>query len=290
MLKTVAVLACLALASPAATLAAPGQGRGEGGTHTAQPREPARRPQARRPTPAPHAPSVVLRGHVFIGGYFYDPMFGPYPWWPRTAYPYWYYPVYDNRAELRIIATPKEAAVYVDGFYAGIVDDFDGVFQPLWLTPGGHQIALYFEGFRTVHHNVYLRPGSTLKLHERLQPLPRGVRSEMPRTAPALPPPPDGTYLPPRTMPPIAVPAPGAPSGHAEGFGTLEIRVQPPTASVTIDGERWLSSNEGQYVLQLAPGAHQVEASLEGYRRFSMEVEVVESQSTPINVSLPAAR
>jgi hypothetical protein len=25
---------------------------------------------------------------VFIGGYFYDPFFGPYPWWPLEAYPY----------------------------------------------------------------------------------------------------------------------------------------------------------------------------------------------------------
>jgi hypothetical protein len=32
-----------------------------------------------------------------------------------------------------VLATPKEAAVYVDGFYAGVVDDFDGVFQSLPL-------------------------------------------------------------------------------------------------------------------------------------------------------------
>jgi hypothetical protein len=68
-----------------------------------------------------------VRGHVFIGGYFYDPFYGPYPWWPRTAYPYWYFPVYDKRAEVRLRVEPEEAedaAVYVDGFYAGVVDDF----------------------------------------------------------------------------------------------------------------------------------------------------------------------
>jgi len=37
----------------------------------------------------PRVPSV--RGHVvFIGGYFYDPFFGPYPWWGPAMYPYPY--------------------------------------------------------------------------------------------------------------------------------------------------------------------------------------------------------
>src|ERR1700736_7068656 len=36
-----------------------------------------------------------LHGPVFIGGYFYDPFFGPYPWWGPGAYPYPYFPVYD---------------------------------------------------------------------------------------------------------------------------------------------------------------------------------------------------
>jgi hypothetical protein len=36
--------------------------------------------------------------------------------------------------------------VYVDGFYPGIVDDFNGVvFQALPLTPGGHTIILYLK-------------------------------------------------------------------------------------------------------------------------------------------------
>lgn len=79
----------------------------------------------------PHPPGhFAVRGHVvFVGGYFYDPHFGPYPWWGPGVYPYWYVPVHGVRASVRVIATPKEAAVYVDGFYAGIVDDFDGSFS-----------------------------------------------------------------------------------------------------------------------------------------------------------------
>ena len=124
------------------------------------------------------------RGVVFVGGYFYDPFFGPYPWWPRPAYPYPYYPMYDNRAVLRVLATPENAAVYVDGFYAGIVDDFNGFFQGLPLPPGGHDIVLYLEGYRTVHRRMYLAPGSTFKVHEAMERLPVGDVSEPPTLAP----------------------------------------------------------------------------------------------------------
>jgi hypothetical protein len=62
------------------------------------------------PRHPPHPqPAVAVRGHVFIGGYFYDPYFGPYPWWPRTAYPYWYVPIYDRHAEVRMRVEPKAA-------------------------------------------------------------------------------------------------------------------------------------------------------------------------------------
>jgi hypothetical protein len=100
-------------------------------------------------------------GQVFIGGYFYDPVFGPYPWWGPGAYSYPYFPVYDDSARVRLSVTPKEAAVYVDGYYAGIVDDFDGVFQSLPLSPGGHEIAVYLEGYRTVHQSLYLTRNKT---------------------------------------------------------------------------------------------------------------------------------
>ena len=44
------------------------------------------------------------------------------------------------------------------------MDDFNGVFQSLPLTPGGHTIVLYLEGYRTVRHNMYLSPASSFNL------------------------------------------------------------------------------------------------------------------------------
>jgi len=231
--------------------------------------------------------AVVVRGHVFIGGYFYDPFFGPYPWWPRTAYPYWYFPVYDNRAEVRLRVEPEEAedaAVYVDGFYAGIVDDFNGVFQSLPLTPGGHTIVLYLEGYRTARHNFYLSPGSSFKLRAMMERLPAGVTSELPELAPVVPAPPAGSYRTPATPPRAPAPAPRA--AEAVGFGTLDVYVQPASAEVTIDGQTWVTSDEGHFVVQIPAGKHRVDVSKSGYRRFTTEVEVGDGETMPLNVSL----
>ena len=104
---------------------------------------------------------------MFVGGYFYDPFFGPYPWWTPAAYPYAYYPVYDNSADVRIQVKPKQATVYVDGYYAGIVDDFDGVFQHLDLEAGTHHIELRPEGQPPVAFDVNIQPGETITYHAR---------------------------------------------------------------------------------------------------------------------------
>jgi hypothetical protein len=232
---------------------------------------------------------MVVRGHVFIGGYFYDPFYGPYPWWPGGAYPYWYFPVYDSRADLRLRVEPEEAeraAVYVDGFYAGIVDDFNGVFQALPLTPGGHTIVLYLEGYRTVRHNIYLRPASGFTLRTTMERLPAGVTSEPPELAPPVPAPPVGTYRTPVTPPATPLPQPAPRPSEAIGFGTLDLYVQPAAAEVTIDGERWVSSDEGHFMVQVPAGKHRVEVSKSGYRQFKTEVEIREGEALPLNVSL----
>jgi len=230
---------------------------------------------------------------VFIGGYFYDPFYGPYPWWGR-GYPYGYYPLYyDSRAAVRIMVKPNDAAVYVDGFYAGIVDDFDNVFQSLPLTPGGHEISFFLEGYRTERRRVYLSPGSSIKLRQNLERLPAGVPSEPPTVAEPVPPPPNGTYSPPRT-PPRGQPAPPPqlpePGSRADGYGTLSLRVQPLDAEVRIDGERWDTSDQGVFAVQVSAGRHRVEISKPGYQRYETEVTVREGEGTPVNVSLSPER
>ena len=243
------------------------------------------------PRHPPHPQRVVIaRGHVFIGGYFYDPFFGPYPWWHRRDYPYWYYPVFDNRADVRLRVEPKaaeRASVYVDGFYAGIVDDFNGVFQSVPLTPGGHSIVLYLEGYRTVRHNIYLQPGAAFNLRQTMEKLPPGVASEPPDVASPVPAPPAGSYRTPVTPPSRSAPqAPAPAASKAVGFGTLDIWVQPSSAEVVIDGQPWATSDEGHFVVQVPAGKHRIEVTKPGYRGYSSEIDVPEGEAMPLNVSL----
>jgi hypothetical protein len=239
------------------------------------------------PRPAPRLPAVhpprTTGTVVFIGGYFYDPFFGPYPWWPRTAYPYWYVPRYDLRAQVRVRATPHEAAVYVDGFYAGLVEDFDGIFERLPLTPGGHDITLYLAGHATARWRLYLQPGSDVTVRATLAPLPAGTPSEPPPTAPPVPAPPDGTYA----LPRVPAPASTRSAPVVAGFGTLVLHVAPAGAAVRLDGDECLSSSPGYYEAHVGTGVHRIEVTLPGHQPYAREVQVEEGKTATINVTLP---
>ena len=256
------------------------------------------RPPAQGRPPAAHRPPQhpVNRGSVvFIGGYYYDPFFGPYPWWSRRAYPYFYYPeYYDDRAVVRIMGEPDKAAdpaaVYVDGFYAGVVEDFDGFFEGMPLTPGAHEIVLYMNGYRTVRQRVYLSPASSFQLRYTPERLPPGTASEPPIIAAPVPPPPEGTFIPPvteRAAPPDAL-RQEATTGVAQG--TLVLRVQPVDAEVRIDGEQWASSDLGSFVVKVPTGTHRIEVVKSGYRTYTAEVRVRSNQSSPLNVTLTPER
>jgi PEGA domain len=228
------------------------------------------------------------RGVVFVGGYFYDPFFGPYPWWGPGAYGYPYFPIYDERAQVRVMVTPKEAMVYVDGYYAGPVDDFDGALQSLPLSPGAHDITIYMEGYHTVTQRLYLPPRKSYKLRYAMQPSAAGEKSEMPALAPPVPPPPPGSAMIPH--PPISgAPFQVQPAGSrpASGFGTVSLRVQPGDAEILIDGEPWNASAPGErLVVQLAGGTHHIEIRKSGYRSYTNDITVQPGDSMPLNVSL----
>lgn len=233
------------------------------------------------------------RGVVFVGGYFYDPFFGPYPWWGPAAYPYPYFPIYDDRAQVRMMVTPREAAVYVDGYYAGVVDDFDGVLQSLPLSPGAHDISVYLEGYQTAHQRLYLPPRKSYKLHYTMQRLGPGQTSDAPPMAPPVPPPPPGSAMIPRPpqhgapMPPPFSPAAPGFSPAASGFATLALRVQPGDADILIDGERWNPSAPGERLLvQVAVGTHHVEIRKSGYRTYTSDITLQPGETLPLNVSL----
>ena len=118
-------------------------------------------------SPSP-ASAQGRRGRIIIGGgfgygyrpYFYDPFWGPY--YPDGAYPY---VVVQPTGWVRVKGVPKETEVFVDGYYAGIVDDFDGVFQHLDLEPGPHRIEVRAQGYQPVAFDVRVEPGQTVTYH-----------------------------------------------------------------------------------------------------------------------------
>src|SRR5205085_662367 len=81
---------------------------------------------------------------------------------------------YGGGASLRLQVNPSNAEVFIDGYFAGVVDDFDGFFQRLDLAPGEHDIELYLPGHRSVHQKVYLQPGRTFRVKYTMPPLQAG--------------------------------------------------------------------------------------------------------------------
>ena len=150
--------------------------------------EPGRRPQAVRGrddrravgravprfrAPSPRANRVIMLprtsygsyypwgyGGLGFGGYwgstyggFYDPWgYGAPRYYPQGGVDY--YPL----GSLRLKVKPQDATVFVDGYYAGRVDDFDGVFQQLRIETGPHQIEIRAEGYEPLTFDVRILP------------------------------------------------------------------------------------------------------------------------------------
>jgi hypothetical protein len=66
---------------------------------------------------------------------------------------------------VRIQGAPRNAQVFVDGYYAGVVDDFDGTFQRLQLEEGAHEIEIRAPGFPPQTYDVNVQPGQTVTIH-----------------------------------------------------------------------------------------------------------------------------
>jgi hypothetical protein len=98
-------------------------------------------------------------GAFGLGYFYYDPFYwgaayGYPPYAPFRGYGYGY-----PTGELRLDVAPRNAEVYVDGYYAGRVDDFDGVFQSLDLEEGSYHIEIVEPGFAPLQFDVRIYPG-----------------------------------------------------------------------------------------------------------------------------------
>ena len=63
---------------------------------------------------------------------------------------------------LRLKIKPREAQVYVDGYFVGEIDSFDGAFQKLGIDAGSHKIEVKAPGFEAVTFDVVITPNETV--------------------------------------------------------------------------------------------------------------------------------
>lgn len=187
---------------------------------------------------------------------------------------------------VRTQVMPKATEVYVDGYFAGLVDDFDGAFQRLYMPPGQHAIELRLDGHRSYRQSLMVNSGTTYKVRHEMQPLGQG-ETNPPPTEPREP---DRSTAKRYEEPPprqTAPPQQPRRTSTAASFGTLSLRVKPADAEILVDGERW-GTLEGveQMVIHLPVGRHRVEIRKEGYRSFDTEVDILQGEATPLHVSL----
>jgi hypothetical protein len=99
-----------------------------------------------------YRPSIGIGIYYGSGGYY------PYGYTPRS-----YYDPIPGRpyGGLRITGFPRDAQVFADGYYVGIVNDFDGIFQAVNLEAGPHRIEIVEPGYEGIEFDVMIQPGRT---------------------------------------------------------------------------------------------------------------------------------
>ena len=281
-------------------------------------------PPARRVTGAESRHPIAGTGHGWrvgrSGSYWSAPYFySRYPsrsyYWYRPNYwgfygvPYydfysssWDYPYgggysggysdryrYRETGSIRTLVDPERTKVLVDGYYAGTVDDFDGMFQRLYVAPGRHDVTFKLEGYRTHRVRVYVTEDHTVKIRHNME---KGSGED---TLEDLT---EGREDPPYRMSDEG--RAGRPSQDprddrearpyderrdARDAGTLRLEVRPDDASIYVDGEFYGSARRAGSIV-LPPGRHRVEVVRPGFRTVEREVEIQPGRTETVSIDL----
>lgn len=224
------------------------------------------------------------RYYGYHGYYGYDDFyFGYSPYYSGyygyLPYSYRYSRYYRDTGSVRVLVDPEKTRVYVDGYYAGIADDFDGLFQRLYLSPGRHEITLKLEGYRTQRFKVYVPYGQTIKLHHEMT---RGSGEEPAEEVIGRP---AGYVRYEDEDRPSRASRERGPEGDLAGAGTLRLEVRPSDASVYVDGVFRGPAGENER-LSLPPGRHRIEVVRPGFRTVERDVEIESGRTKDLQVEL----
>lgn len=258
--------------------APPQQQPGEGRTRPPG-TPPSGQAERRPPSSGPGHPGHPGHGGVVVPypGYGWGGWYG-YPWYPY-AYP-WGYPLPESIAadwmtsSIKIDVSPKDAALHVDGYYAGIVGDFGGFFHQLTLTAGPHHVEIRKAGYHTLVLDVNLQPGQTITYKRTMEPVQ----------------PIEGA---PEEPPVLSQGITGDPEQFVQIPGSVRFDVTPKDAEVYADGYYAglvddFSGNTQR--LLLTPGAHHIELRAKGYESVEFDVNVQPGQPIDYRNSLTRSR
>ena len=246
-------------------------------------------PQAapRRPDPPPRVipprydagprvyyfpPVSMQRGFYYHPhfGFYFGPYYGPYYPFPGPFAG----PVRYSASAIRTRITPVDAQVFVNGYYAGVADDFNGVFQRLSVPAGEHTIEFALNGYRPYRQKIYVAAGDTLDLTHQMVPLGPGETAAAPESPRALP-------------AEWTAGAENVGDRPASPFGVLVLRVEPADAQIVVDGDVWLgTAARTELTIHMPSGWHQLEVRKSGYQTFRTEIELSEGTTIRLNVQL----
>jgi hypothetical protein len=110
---------------------------------------------------------VPYRPYVYRPSYSIGVYYGSGGYYPYGYTPSYYFQPVPGRVYggLRITGAPRDARVFADGYFVGLVNDFDGIFQHLNLEAGMHHVEIDWGGYQPIAFDVYVRPGETTTLH-----------------------------------------------------------------------------------------------------------------------------
>ena len=157
--------------------------------------------------------------------------------------------------------------MYVDGYYVGMVDSFDGTFQRLHLSPGEHVIEIFLEGHRTIREPMIFQPERDISSDARWSRWPPGTLRPNGRVR-----------IRRRGARPLRIPAMrerhdrianprdrfGATSGARSWFACSRA-----TPRVIVDGQKWdTPAGREPLTIHLSEGPHRIEVQKTGIGRF----------------------
>lgn len=123
------------------------------------------------------APPPVVPGIYFPGPYYYPSLYHHYIAETHATYVRlhdMYKPSHDRvvaRGGMMLLTLPTQALVFVDGYYAGLAEEFGSQGRLLEMDAGPHRVEIRAPGYETLAFSVMISPNDVVRYRGDMQPL-----------------------------------------------------------------------------------------------------------------------